>query len=76
MAITTANAHILIDDHKTVFTLVHRATRTYLGTRRVFTMVTRNGQVIGKDVLVPNAVVFLPVATGIFVNTAEADIRG
>jgi hypothetical protein len=37
-------------------------------------VVTGNGEVIGEDVLLPDAVVLLPVAAGVFVNAAEADV--
>ena len=39
-------------------------------------MVTGNRQVIGKDVLMPDAVILLPVAARVFVDPAEADVRG
>jgi hypothetical protein len=32
-------------------------------------------EVIGKDVLMPDAVILLPVAARIFINAAEADVR-
>ena len=76
VAIPTANAHIFIDNDKAIFTFVHRAARTHFGTGWVFAVVTRNGEVIGKDVLMPDAVILLPVTARVFINAAEADFRG
>jgi hypothetical protein len=39
-------------------------------------VVTGDGQVIGEDVLLPDAVVLLPVAARVFVDAAKADVRG
>ncbi|EHM38945.1 hypothetical protein HMPREF0454_04080 [Hafnia alvei ATCC 51873] len=74
MAIATANANFFIDDHKAILSFVHRATRTHFGTGRIATVVTRNGQIIGKHILVIHTVVFLPVTTRIFINAAEANV--
>ncbi len=62
MAVAAANAYLFVDHHKTVFALMHRAARTDLGAGRIFTVVTGDGEVIGKHVLLPDAVVLLPVA--------------
>ncbi|EPI62840.1 hypothetical protein A672_04836, partial [Salmonella enterica subsp. enterica serovar Enteritidis str. 08-1080] len=56
--------------------LVHRAARADFGAGRVFAVVTGDGEIVGKDVLVPDAVILLPVATCILINATEADIRG
>jgi hypothetical protein len=76
MAVAAADADIFIHHHKTVFTLVHRPARADFGAGRIFAVVTGNRQVIGKDVLMPDAVILLPVAAGVFVDAAEADVRG
>src|SRR5690606_14984454 len=76
MAVAAADADILIHHHKPVVTLVHCPARAHFGAGRVFTMVTGNRQVIGKDVLMPDAVILLPVAARVFVDPAEADVRG
>src|SRR5690606_35348414 len=76
VAVATADADIFIHHHKPVVTLVHRPARADLGARRVFAVVAGNRQVVGKHVLVPDTVVFLPVTARVFVNTAEADVRG
>ena len=34
-------------------------------------MVTGNREIIGEHVLMPDTVIFLPVATRVFINTAE-----
>jgi hypothetical protein len=39
-------------------------------------VVTGDGEVIGENVLVPDAVILLPVSARVFINAAEADIRG
>jgi hypothetical protein len=75
MAVATADADIFIDHHKTIFTFVHRPARANFGAGRIFAVVTGNGEVIGKDVLMPDAVILLPVAAGVFVDAAEADVR-
>ena len=75
MAVTAANAHLFVDHHKTVFALVHRSARADLGAGRIGAVVTGDGEVIGENVLIPDAVILLPVAAGIFINAAEADIR-
>lgn len=38
-------------------------------------MVTGDGEIISEHVLVPDAIIFLPVAASIFINTAETDFR-
>ena len=50
MAVAAANAYLFVDHHKTVFALMHRAARTDLGAGRIFTVVTGDGEVIGKHV--------------------------
>ncbi len=75
MAVAAANAYLFVDHHKTVFALMHRAARTDLGAGRIFAVVTGDGEVIGKHVLLPDAVVLLPVAAGILIDPAEADLR-
>ncbi|MNV71966.1 hypothetical protein D3C71_1650160 [compost metagenome] len=76
MAVSTTDADILVHHHKPIFTLMHRAARADFGAGRIFAVVTGNRQVVSKHVLIPDAVVFLPVATRVFVNTTEADVRG
>ncbi len=76
MAIATANTDLLIHHDKTIFPFMHCSARTDFGTCRVGTMVARNGEIIGKDILMPDAVILLPVTTRILINAAEADIRG
>ncbi|ESC69441.1 hypothetical protein SEEN4881_10787, partial [Salmonella enterica subsp. enterica serovar Newport str. WA_14881] len=43
-------------------------------TGRVFAVVTGDGEIVGKDVLVPDAVIFLPVATCVFIYPPETDV--
>ena len=66
--------HIFINDHKTIITFMHRTTWANLGTGRIFAVVTGNGEIVGENVLSPDAVVFLPVTSGVFVNPAETDV--
>ncbi|PJD86120.1 hypothetical protein B9Q30_09450, partial [Enterobacter hormaechei] len=56
--------------------LVHCPARADLGTGRIFAVVAGNRQVIGEDILMPDAVVLLPVAARVFIDTPEADVRG
>ena len=41
----------------------------------VIAMVTGDGEIISEHVLVPDAIIFLPVAASVFINTAETDFR-
>ena len=50
--------------------------RADLGAGRIFAVVAGNRQVIGEDILMPDAVILLPVAARVFINTPEADLRG
>ncbi|ABV13300.1 hypothetical protein CKO_02176 [Citrobacter koseri ATCC BAA-895] len=76
MAVATADADVLIHHHKTVLAFVHRAARAHFRAGRVFAVVAGNGKIVGKDILVPDAVILLPVAARIFIDAAEADVRG
>ena len=40
MTVATANAHVFIDHHKTILTLMHRTTWTNLGAGRILAVVT------------------------------------
>ncbi len=76
VAVATADADILVHHHKTVVALVHCPARADLGAGRIFAVVAGNRQVIGEDILMPDAVILLPVAARVFINTPEADLRG
>ncbi|VFT76414.1 Uncharacterised protein [Klebsiella aerogenes] len=76
MAVAAANAHRFVDHHKTIVALVHRPTWADLGAGRIFAVVTGDGEVVGEHILLPDAVVLLPVAAGILIDAAEADLRG
>ncbi|VAU68952.1 Uncharacterised protein [Klebsiella pneumoniae] len=76
VAVATADADILVHHHKTVVTLVHCPARADLGAGRIFAVVAGNRQVIGEDILMPDAVILLPVAARVFINTTEANVRG
>ena len=76
VAVATADADILVHHHKTVVALVHCPARADLGAGRIFAVVAGNRQVIGEDILMPDAVILLPVAARIFINTTEANVRG
>src|SRR5690606_34050306 len=43
---------------------------------RIFAVVAGNRQIIRKDVLLPDAVVLLPVSPRVFINAPETDVRG
>ncbi|CHT39650.1 Uncharacterised protein [Salmonella enterica subsp. enterica serovar Typhi] len=74
VAVAAADTDLFIHHHKTVIALVHRAARADFGAGRVFAVVTGDGEIVGKDVLVPDAVIFLPVTARILINAAEADV--
>ncbi|CQC05052.1 Uncharacterised protein [Salmonella enterica subsp. enterica serovar Typhimurium str. DT104] len=74
VAVAATDTDLFVHHHKTVIALVHRAARADFGAGRVFAVVTGDGEIVGKDVLVPDAVIFLPVTARILINAAEADV--
>lgn len=75
VAVAAADTNIFINHHKAIFTLMHCAAGADFCTCGVIAMVTGDGEIISEHVLVPDAIIFLPVAASIFINTAETDFR-
>lgn len=75
VAVAAADTNIFINHHKAIFTLMHCAAGADFCTCGVIAMVTGDGEIISEHVLVPDAIIFLPVAASVFINTAETDFR-
>lgn len=75
VAVAAADTNIFINHHETIFTLMHCTAGADFCTCGVIAMVTGDGEIISEHVLVPDAIIFLPVAASIFINTAETDFR-
>lgn len=75
VAVAAADTNVFINHHKAIFTLMHCAAGADFCTCGVIAMVTGDGEIISEHVLVPDAIIFLPVAASVFINTAETDFR-
>ncbi|QUJ00234.1 hypothetical protein KCP73_25300 [Salmonella enterica subsp. enterica] len=74
VAVATADTDLFVHHHKTVIALASRRSGRTLVQARCFAVVAWKIIIATKDVLVPGAVIFLPVTARILINAAEADV--